>query len=236
MAVLSIGVMLSCKDGAVLPTLDPEFGAYAKGQWIAPSGALLPLDFDPYSQNAVNLLVFWDKANTNETTSTTSVKGQVTWNAGKESIVINKIELYAQFIESYSDKDNNVVTRSHGPAASPTVPEGKLMATIDAAARVTPAQFTVKPADVYNLYKGTTFDYKGTGAVDIFQNNPGGSRTTNRFLASRVDPVSGKTLGADNISIRWRLLAADGRAFGSFHLNVCTQLTDANCNVLFIVK
>ena len=239
--------VLSCRDESKNPTLDPEYGAYAKGQFLDPSNNEIPTIFGAYSQSAVNAVVFWDKANTNETTATTSVKGQVTWNAGKESVKISNIELYVQFIESYADKNNNVVTRSHGPGATPTVPEGKLWKTIPAAARLSPAAFTITPADVYNLYKGTKFDYKGTGtSVDIFEANPCTIRTldavnnpiANRFFPSgRTDKSgSGKALSADQISIKWRLIADDGRAFGSFHNNVCTQLTDANCNILFIVK
>ena len=245
-AVLSLGMVLSCRDEALNPTLEPEFGAYAKGQFInQATNTEIPLIFDGYSQNAVNAVVFWDKVNTNETTATTNVKVQVTWNAGKETVVINKIEIYVQFIESYADKNANVIIRSHGPASSPSVPEGKLWKTIDAGARLAPAAYTITPADLYNLYKGTTFDYKGTGTpVDIFESNPGYPRKVsalntngNRFLASRTDQSgTGKTLAADNISLKWRLLGSDGRAYGSWHNNVCTQLTDANCSVLFVVK
>lgn len=323
---------IGCRDESKNPTLDPEYGAYAKGQFLDASNNEIPTIFGAYSQTAVNAAVYWDRANTNEATSTTSVKAQVTWNAGKESVKISNIELYVQFIESYADKNNNVVTRSHGPGATPTVPEGKLLKTVPAAARLSPAQFNITPAEVYNLYKGTTFDYKGTGtAVDIFEANPYIPRkidaTLNavgsRFLSIRaVDPTtvttsttsinlstlvttpstatlsltvgaglnakypvgasvtvysrgaynnfvtgsvvsydnttgalvlnnlsktgtstrtdwdvwSGKSLPPDQISIKWRLIADDGRAFGSFHNNVCTQLTDANCNILFIVK
>ena len=242
-----MGLVLSCRDEALNPTLEPEFGAYAKGQFIDQgTNTEIPSIFAAYSQTTINGVVFWDKANTNETTATTNVKGQVTWNAGKETVVINKIEIYVQLIESYADKNNNVITRSHGPASSATVPEGKLWKTIDAGARLAPAGYTITPADVYNIYKGTTFDYKASGnAVDIFEANPGYPRKVNaalnangnRFLASRADQSgSGKTLAADNISIKWRLLGSDGRAYGSWHNNVCTQLTDANCSVLFIVK
>ena len=246
MALLTIGLMLGCRDESKNPTLEPEFGAYGKGQFLDATNAEIPTLFGAYSQTAVNASIFWDKANTNETTATTNVKGQVVWNAGKESILINKIEIYIQFIESYADKNNNVITRSHGPAALPSIPEGKLWKTIDAGARFAPgAVFTVTPKDIYDLYKGTTFDYKENGtAVDIFEANPGFPRKTsalnptgNRFMASRADQSgSAKTLGTDNIRIKWRLLAADGRAFGSWHNNTCTQLTDANCSVLFTVK
>ena len=246
MAVVTIGLLPGCRDESKNPTLEPEFGAYAKGQFLDATNAEIPTIFGAYSQTTVNAAIFWDKANTNETTATTNVKGQVTWNAGKDAVVINKIEIYVQLIESYADKNNNVITKSHGPDATPTVPEGKLWKTIDAGARLAPAAFAITPADVYTLYKGTLFDYKGTGtAVDIFESNPGYPRKTtavlntngNRFLASRTDQGgSGKTLGTDNISIKWRLLASDGRTFGSWHNNVCTQLTDANCSVLFTVK
>ena len=245
MTVLTIGLLLGCRDESKNPTLEPEYGAYAKGQFLDATNAEIPTIFGAYSQTTVNASIFWDKANTNEGTATTKVNGQVTWNAGKDAVVISKVEIYVQFVESYADKNNNVITKSHGPAASPTVPEGKLWKTIDAGARLAPAAFTITPADLYTLYKGTLFDYKGTGtAVDIFEANPGYPRKTsalnlngNRFLASRTDQSgSGKTLGTDNISIKWRLLASDGRTFGSWHNNVCTQLTDANCSVLFTVK
>ncbi len=253
MAVLTIGLLLGCRDESKNPTLEPEFGAYAKGQFLDATNAEIPTIFGAYSQTTVNGSIFWDKTNTNETTATTNVKGQVTWNAGKDAVVINKIEIYVQLIESYADKNNNVITKSHGPAATPTVPEGKLWKTIDAGARLAPAAFAITPSDVYSLYKGTLFDYKGTGtAVDIFENNPfevttgGGSnpsRKVNRFQpGGRVYtipasvPLKTVTLLADNISIKWRLLASDGRTFGSWHNNVCTQLTDANCSILFTVK
>ena len=238
MAVLTLGLMFSCRDESLNPTLEPEFGAYGKGQFIVPvTNDELPTTFGAYSQSAVNAVIFWDKANTNEVSATTNVKAQVFWNAGKESVVVSKIELYATFSESYLDKNGNVVTRNHGAAASPTVPQGNLFATIDAGARFTPATFTVDPKAVYNVFKGIKFAYDGTNAVDIFEANPGGSRTVNRFLPSRPHPtVAGKILGTDNIVVRWRLLAADGRSFGSWHNNTCTQLKDANCSVAFTVK
>jgi hypothetical protein len=125
---------------------------------------------------------------------------------------VNKVEYFVTLREPYDDVQGNPRTANHGT---------KAYKTLDGSAAPANRAFisaTIKPEEIYALYKDATFNYgKGAGAKKVFEQN-------------------GRTAAApwnydDYVTLTWVLTTADGRKFTEWSTAVCGETVGANCQL-----
>lgn len=194
-----VAALVSCRDESLSPI--PVFETGVSG-FAA---------FDTAKHSTVN--------NFSLSAPTKASTGLFRWLSLDNANTVNKIEYYVTFDESYTDKDGNSRTANHGGSS------GKLIKTIsgsDVPANRIFTPFSITQADVYNLYKANTFDYKdGRGVASVFDKPLDASRTaTNRFTSN------------DGFRLLWTLYTADGRKFDTWSASICGNTPDfLNCEV-----
>jgi hypothetical protein len=152
------------------------------------------------------------------------VKLDISWNNYGKNVVINKIEPYISFTETYYDvvKESDVsVTHLNAfglndPTLNVSNPENRKVYTIN-----------ITPAIVYNLFKAATRKYNGTAAVNVFDNpeRPDRKVAKTRFIKS------------DNFTVRLKLYALDGRVFDSWSASIQNgELVGASTKATWTVK
>jgi len=157
------------------------------------------------------------------------------WISHDGKITINKVEFYFFFDEIYKDRDGNFPTVRH--AGSYGGGEGgKLWKTIEGSAlgaNDVDIDLSVSQADVYNVFKDATYDYKGDpaiGAVKVFEN----PERTKRTAAA---PFIADGARSDKFRISWKLYATNGRVYDSFGDGVCAEeLPLGNCFETWSIK
>jgi hypothetical protein len=230
--VAILALAISCKDDELSPYIEPLGNANALGQFVSlvDNTTLIPASTTFYSQAAVDAAVFFDE---NDQSKGLSYKLQ--WASIDNRVNIASIELYVEYNETYSDADRNPLIANHGGASKgPSYPAGKFWKTVTPTGARTPVDLTITPNDIYELFKDNTWDYAGNGTkVNIFTANPQTVRTssTKRFYSSRsiTLPAGSVTLAADQFRLRWRLIADDGTAYGSWSNSVCAETVGINC-------
>ena len=228
-------VVIGCKDESLSPFVAPIGNAHGLIQFVsAADGSLNPTLSTFYSQSKVDVASFFDE---NAATAAQAINAKFTWFSIDKKVNISSIEFYLEYNENYSDDDRNPLVAAHGgQSPKPSVPAGKLFKTITAAGIGVAIDLKVTAAEVYELFKGNTYDY-GTGAKNIFSAHPYNSSfdrsvSTYRFFGDRTYTVPGKgdiDLVADEFRINWRLIADDGTGYGSWSPSVCQELVGANC-------
>ncbi len=143
------------------------------------------------------------------------LEGDLQWISTDGKVTVTEIDLYVSWSESYLDQDGLPKTAVHG--------KKKITTLASAGAARTPQAWSFSAADVYNLYKGITFDYKdGAGARNVFDN----PKDTRRSASSYFTPN-------DKFVISWGFKAQDGRYFDTWSGGICNNSVGANCTLNF---
>ncbi len=200
-AIAGILLMASCKKEELLPLPGWEDGVTANG--------VLVTGYNSFKVGA---------------NDASEVRLSISWNNYGKKVVINKIEPYIAFSETYYDsaKESNV-TVAHLNSFGLNDP------TLNIANPTVRQDYIVKitPAIVYNLYKSATRKYNGTAAVNVFANPERAQRAVSntRFIAT------------DNFTVRWKLYAEDGRVFDSWSASISNgELVGATVKATWTVK
>lgn len=161
---------------------------------------------------------------TNQTAADAGVKFNIRWVSLDNKLTVNKIDIYLDMVEAYTDPDGNPRTVSLGDG-------GRLLKSISPAAgnRQWNA-FTITPQEVYNLFKDATVKYDRVNAVPVFS-NPANPRPTGAWIKR-----------TDNLIVRWRLTTSDGLVFKTWSPDgICADPTPysqakANCSLTFSAR
>jgi hypothetical protein len=230
-----LSVVIGCKDESLSPYIEPLGAAHGLIQFVsAADGSITPTLSTFYDQSQVDRASFFDEG---KATSAQEINAKFTWFSIDNRETISSIEFYLEYNENYSDDDRNPLIAAHGGSSpKPSVPAGKLFKTVTAPANGVSFDLKVTAAEIYELFKNNTYNY-GSGPKNIFSAHPYNAdfnRTdaTHRFYGDRTYTVPGKgdiDLVADEFRVNWRLIAADGTAYGSWSPSVCAELVGANC-------
>ena len=219
----AVTLLVGCRDESLSPNNAWESGVHALGV------------FDGVSETA--------KANFAANAKTFPLTGQdaaktdfkIRWVSLDNKLTVSKIAIKVDMIVSYTDPDGNPKTVSLGNG-------GRVVKTIDTpAANQQWNNFSISPADVYNLYKDATIKYDKVNAVKVFENPDRPRPAGARLLGPQV--VGGKTVAnADAFVVTWELTTTDGLVFKVWNEDsICLDPTpvsqaNANCRLNFIVK
>lgn len=224
--LLSVGVMISCKDDSLSPNLTPEGNANGFGTFLVGGKP----QKDPFDLTKGQTLKLGSDFLTVKP-GFSSVPATISWSSFDKKVKVNKIELFVKLSEAYVDKDGNKVVAQHGG-------EGKLLTTITPAGMYELNNFSVDPAKVYDLLKDSQFDYgDGKGKVNVFTSNP--KRTAaSPFLGNRDVPFRNRviSIGGDDIEITWKLYGENGLVYKSWSPSVCEEFVGANCRIVTRVR
>ncbi len=218
-----ITLLVGCRDESLNPNKPWESGVHALGV------------FDGVAETA--------KANFATNARTFPLTGQdaakidfkIRWVTLDNKLTVSKIVVKVDMIESYTDPDGNPKVASLGGG-------GKVVKTIDSPAPNRQwNNFSITPADVYNLYKDVTVKYDKVNAVKVFENparpRPAGARLRGPLV------VAGKTISsADAFLVTWELTTTDGLVYKVWNEDsVCLDPTpvsqaNSNCRLNFIVR
>ncbi|MEA5140854.1 hypothetical protein [Arcicella rigui] len=148
------------------------------------------------------------------------------WVSLDNKLTVNKIELYINFTEDYTDPDGNPKTADLGSGV------GKLLATIsNVQGNRVWNSYSVTPKQIYDLYKDATVKYDKVNAVKVFS-NPSHPRPTGKWFDGNTD----------NFILTWRLYTTDGKVFKTWNqASVCADLTsvseaNSNCQLVWSVN
>ena len=200
-ALAGILLMTSCTKEELLPLPGWEDGVTANGVLVSGYNSFKLGDMDA-----------------------SEVRLDISWNNYGKNVVINKIEPYIAFSETYYDsaKESDVTVahlNSFGlndPTLNVANPENRKVYTIK-----------ITPAIVYNLYKTATRKYNGAAAVNVFDNP---ERPDRRVAKTRF-------IKSDNFTVRWKLYAQDGRVFDSWSASIQNgELVGASTRASWTVK
>lgn len=200
-ALAGILLMTSCKKEELLPLPGWEDGVTAEG--------VLVTGYNSFKDGAMDA---------------SEVRLNISWNNYGKNVVINKIEPYIAFSETYYDSlKESDVTVSHLTSYGLNDP------SLNIANPTVRQVYTVKitPAIVYNLFKAATRKYNGTAAVNVFANpeRPQRADAKTRFIKT------------DNFTVRWKLYAEDGRVFDSWSVSITNgELVGATVQATWTVK
>ena len=200
-ALAGILLMTSCTKEELLPLPGWEDGVTANGTLVTGYNSFKVGDMDA-----------------------SEVRLSISWNNYGKNVVINKIEPYIAFTETYFDKvkeaDVSVTHLSsfglNDPSLNVANPENRVVYTVK-----------ITPTVVYNLFKAATRKYNGTAAVNVFDNPERAERAVakTRFIKS------------DNFTVRWKLYAQDGRVFDSWSASIQNgELVGASTKATWTVK
>lgn len=200
-AIAGILLMASCKKEELLPLPGWEDGVTANG--------VLVTGYNSFKVGA---------------NDSSEVRLSISWNNYGKNVVINKIEPYIAFSETYYDSaKESDVTVTHLNSF------GLNDATLNIANPKVRTDYVVKitPAIVYNLFKSATRKYNGASAVNVFANPERAQRAVSntRFIKS------------DNFTVKWKLYAEDGRVFDSWSASITNgELVGATTSATWTVK
>ncbi len=151
---------------------------------------------------------------------------KIRWVSLDNKLTVNKIELYVNMTEDYTDPDGNPQTADLGSGT------GKLVATIsNVGANRAWNSFSITPKQVYDLYKDATVKYNKVTAVPVF-NNPAHARPTGKWFDGNTD----------TFILKWRLYTTDGKVFKTWNQSsICGDVTavseaNSNCQLAWSVK
>lgn len=216
---LSLGMVavLGCRDESLnpLPGWDPGVQAYAAFADVAE-----PAKYAATRTNSLNYAKNFPLSG--QDTDAAKVNFKIRWVSLDNILTVNKIEIYIDMLDYYSDADGNPKTASLG---------SRLIKTINpAAANRQYSTFSITPTEVYNLFKDATVKYDKVNAVKVFQ-NPANPRPAGKWFN-----------GTEDFVITWKLYTADGKVFTTWNPDsICgdvTAFTEAasNCQLVFDVK
>lgn len=197
--ILLVGT--SCRDEAKTPIPEWEAGLHALGQFVLPSGGLLPstdAGTAAIAQSTIDAQVFFQASSLASSSIRISVK-PVSIDSKLEA---DKIDLFIKMREPYNDKDGNPKVALHGVTATKGlyIPQGIRFATLTGLSNRQASQVTVTAAQVLDLLKGATFDYgDGRGRVSVF-----GRRASGNFRAG------------DTFEISWALTGKNGLVYNNW--------------------
>ena len=200
-AIAGILLMASCKKEELLPLPGWEDGVTANG--------VLVTGYNSFKVGA---------------NDASEVRLSISWNNYGKNVVINKIEPYIAFSETYYDSaKESDVTVTHLNSFGLNDP------TLNIANPTVRTDYIVKitPAIVYNLFKSATRKYNGASAVNVFANPERAQRAVSntRFIKS------------DNFTVKWKLYAEDGRVFDSWSASITNgELVGATTSATWTVK
>jgi len=147
---------------------------------------------------------------------------KIRWVSLDNKLTVNKIEIYVEMKEYYTDEDGNDKTVSLGQ---------KLINTIS-----TPTgnrqwnAFSITPLQVYTAFKDAKVKYDKVNDTPVFA-NPKNPRPTGKWFNKSEDLI-----------VTWRLYTPDGSVFKSWSPSgVCGDVTavseaNSNCQLTFDVK
>lgn len=218
---LAVSLLVGCRDESLNPNKPWEPGVHGWGVFASiAEGKQGSGDKKNIADNAVNFpLTGQDNA---------KIDFKLRWVSLDNKLTVNKIDVYVEMIESYTDPDGNPKTASLGK---------KLVKTISPATgnRQWNA-FSVAPNDIYTLFKDATVKYDKVTAVKVFE-NPARPRPAGARLAGAI-----KGAAADVFRLTWVLTTTDGLVFNVWNEDsICLDPTpvseaNANCRLNWTVK
>lgn len=172
-----------------------------------PDFETVPHSFGKFKAGTVTSLIY---SNNNA-----GLSGDLQWISTDSKVKVVEIDLYITWSESYKDKDGLPKTAVHG--------KRKLKSTTDVGNAREPKEWSLTATEIYNLFKGVTFDYKDdAGARDVFANPKDTDRSPNSYFTSN-----------DKFILSWGLKGDDGRYFDSWSQGICSETVGSNCSLSF---
>lgn len=227
----TVFLLISCRDESLNPVPVWESGVHALGVFAdIPEGKQGTNDKANFADNGRNFPL------TGQDNS--KIDFRIRWVSLDNKLTVNKIEIYVDMTESYTDADGNPKTVSLSGGT------GKLVKTITpAAANREWNAFSLTPVEIYNLYKDATVKYDKVKDVKVFENPARPRPAGNRLQGSQTNPTTKKVVAnADAFKITWRLTTTDGLVFKTWEPgSICQDPTpvsqaNSNCELEFIVK
>lgn len=209
--------VLGCRDESLSPLPGWESGVQA---YAAFADVTEPAKYASTRTNSLNYAKNFPK--TGQDTDAAKVNFKIRWVSLDNILTVNKVEIYIEMLDYYSDADGNPKTASLG---------SKLIKTISPAGTNRQySAFSISPTEVYTLFKDATFKYDKVNAVNVFA-NPANPRPAGKWFN-----------GSEDFVITWRLYTPDGKVFTTWNPDsICgdvTAFTEAasNCQLVFDVK
>jgi hypothetical protein len=216
---LSLGMLavLGCRDESLNPVPGWESGVQAYGAF---ADVAEPAKYASTRSNSLSYAKNFPL--TAQDTDAAKVNFKIRWVSLDNVLMVNKMEIYVEMLDYYTDADGNPKTNSLG---------SKLIKTISpAAANRQYSTFSISPTEVYTLFKSSTFKYDKVNAVNVFA-NPDNPRPTGKWFN-----------GSEDFVITWKLYTTDGKVFTTWNPDsICGDVTAfteaaANCQLVFDVK
>lgn len=157
---------------------------------------------------------------TSQTATAANVNFKLRWVSLDNKLTVNKMEVYLDMVEAYTDPDGNPKTISLGNG-------GRLLKTLTAAGNREWTTFSVTPQEVFNMYKDAVVKYDRVKDVKVFE-NPATPRPTGAWFKS-----------TDRLVLTWRLTTTDGLVYKTWSPDgICADPTPysqaaANCTLVF---
>ena len=167
---LSLGMVavLGCRDESLSPLPGWESGVQA---YAAFADVTEPAKYASTRTNSLNYAKNFPL--TDQSTDAAKVNFKIRWVSLDNVLTVNKVEIYIEMLDYYTDSDGNPKTNSLGK---------KLIKTINpAAANRQYSAFSISPTEVYTLFKDATFKYDKVNAVPVFT-NPANPRPTGKWF------------------------------------------------------
>ncbi|MCU0338877.1 MAG: hypothetical protein MUE30_03260 [Spirosomaceae bacterium] len=214
-------VLVACEKPELNPNPTPEGNASAFGTFIVNGNP----QKTPFNTSAALNRGADALSRTMTAWAGAPVEAQIQWNSIDKSVNITKIDIYVSFTEAYLLPDGSTTTANHG---------NKLFASLSNPAILTNVKFNIPVAQVYDLFKASTFKYDGKTDAQVFS---AASRRTVAapFLGART-ATNGKALAGDLFTFSWRLTSDKGLVYRSWSPSVCTEVQGANCSMALRVN
>lgn len=212
----AITLLVGCRDESLDPNKPWEPGVHGFGSFADVTEPAQNSSSRPHvAEYAKNFpLTGQDAANA-------GVNFRVRWVSLDNVLSVNKVEIYLDMVESYTDPDGNPRTVSLGNG-------GRLLKTVNqVAANRQWNTFSISAKEVYDLFKDATVKYDRVNSVKVFE-NPANPRPTGAWIKR-----------ADRLVVTWRLTTTDGLVFRTWNPeSICQDLTPysqaaANCQLVF---
>jgi len=232
---LAVFLLVGCRDESLNPNKPWEPGVHALGSFVnvvSPTflAAIAAKKTDAEKATEEYLSLKKDFANyfTRAGQSTQKIDFKIRWVSLDNQLTVNKIDIFVEMQESYTDPDGNPKVASLGNKVI------KSISTVTANRQWN--NFSITPDEIYALFKDATVKYDKVKDVKVFENparpRPAGAR------------LQGSATGApsDRIKITWALTTTTGLVFKVWNEDsICLDPTppsqaNANCRLTLDVR
>lgn len=232
---LAIFLLVGCRDESLNPNKPWEPGVHGLGSFVKVTNptylaniAAKKTDAEKATEQYLSLKKDYADYFTKADQTNQKIDFKVRWVSLDNQLTVNKIDIFVEMQESYTDPDGNPKTVSLGK---------KVIKSISS---VTGNRqwnnFSITPDEIYNLFKDATVKYDKVNAVKVFE-NPARPRPAGARLQAAKTGAS-----ADVIKVTWALTTTSGLVFSVWNEDsICLDPTppseaNANCRLTLDVR